>query len=176
MAITFAQAGFKTLLIDADMRKIQLYHYFSVPAKPGLSEVLAGLEDVLPIHDTPYENLKLMTGGTIPPNPAELLMSKKMDEMLETLRVDYDYIFIDTPPVLAVTDAAALAPKVTGLVMMSRQDYTKTEDIRLALEDLNRVGAKVVGILFNGFNAEAHSYKYKGDYHYRYYESYEAKR
>ena len=176
MAITFAQAGFKTLLIDADMRKIQLYHYFSVPAKPGLSEVLAGLEDVLPIHDTPYENLKLMTGGTIPPNPAELLMSKKMDEMLETLRVDYDYIFIDTPPVLAVTDAAALAPKVTGLVMMSRQDYTKTEDIRLALEDLNHVGAKVVGILFNGFNAEAHSYKYKGDYHYRYYESYEAKR
>lgn len=176
MAITFAQAGFKTLLIDADMRKIQLYHYFSVPAKPGLSEVLAGMEDVLPIHDTPYENLKLMTGGTIPPNPAELLMSKKMDEMLETLRVDYDYIFIDTPPVLAVTDAAALAPKVTGMVMMSRQDYTKTEDIRLALEDLNRVGAKVVGILFNGFNAEAHSYKYKGDYHYRYYESYEAKR
>ena len=176
MAITFAQAGFKTLLIDADMRKIQLYHYFSVPAKPGLSEVLAGMEEEVPVHETPYENLKLLTGGTIPPNPAELLMSKKMDEVLERLRGEYEYIFIDTPPVLAVTDAAALAPKVTGMLMMARQDYTKAEDIRQTLEDLNRVGAKVVGILFNGFNAEAHSYKYKGDYHYRYYETYETKR
>lgn len=176
MAITFAEAGFKTLIIDADMRKIQLYHYFSVPAKPGLSEVLAGMEESLPIHETPYENLKLMTGGTIPPNPAELLMSNRMDEMLKKLRGEYDYIFIDTPPVLAVTDAVALAPKVTGLVLMARQDYTKAENIRLALEDLNHVGAKVLGVLFNGFNVDTHSYKYKGEYRTRYYESYEAKR
>lgn len=65
----------------------------------------------MPVHETPYENLKLLTGGTIPPNPAELLMSKRWTEVLERLRGEYEYIFIDTPPVLAVTDAAALAPK-----------------------------------------------------------------
>ena len=75
-----------------------------------------------------------------------------------------------------MTDAVALAPKVTGLVLMARQDYTKTENMRLALEDLNHVGAKVLGIMFNGFNVDTHAYKYKGDYHYRYYESYETKR
>ena len=176
MAITFAEAGFKTLLIDGDMRKVQLYHYFGVAAKPGLSEVLAGMEELMPIHETPYENLRLLTGGTIPPNPAELLMSRRMEELLGKLREEYDYIFIDAPPILAVTDAAALAPKVTGLVLVVRQDYTKTENIRLALEELNHVGAKMLGVVFNGFNVDTHSYKYKGDYHYRYYEAYETKR
>jgi capsular exopolysaccharide synthesis family protein len=176
VAITFAQAGFKTLIIDGDMRKGHIHKFFDVRSDKGLSDVLAGLADENYVKETSYKNLYVITGGTIPPNPAELMTSNFMSLLLKELKSDFEYIFIDTPPVLLVTDAVALANKVDGTVVVVRHDYTRTSEVKETVTNLEQVGAPILGIVLNGYNERKSTYKkyYKRDYYKKgYYESYE---
>lgn len=172
MAVTFAQAGFRTLIIDADMRKPQMYRLFGLDLAPGLSDILAGFSGKGSIHSTSYENLSVLTSGTVLPNPAELMTSKTMDQLLTTLRSQYDYIFIDSPPVLLVTDAAALANRVTGTILIVRQMYSRTNDLTECVLSLQMVGANIIGIILNDFNTNERTYYkhgYKRGYAYSHY-------
>ena len=167
IAITFAQTGAKVLLIDADMRKPKQHKLFECELGTGLSEVLCGVVDDSSIQKTKYDNLYLMTAGRIPPNPADLLVSPNMDKMLETVTKTFDYVFIDAPPVGIVTDAAVLAAKVGGAIMVVRTGHSRTDGVRKAREALAQAGAGVVGYIMTDATAKNKSYKkYKGRYKY----------
>lgn len=150
IAIAFAQMGKRVLLIDSDMRRPRLHRFFSKVLSPGLSEVLAGLTERAEIQHSGYENLNLLTAGRVPPNPAELLASKRMSFLLEGLCEDYDYIFIDMPPLNLVTDAAVLTRQVDGYVLVVRVGMAPVEHIKNAVLTLEQVNANIIGLLLNG--------------------------
>lgn len=165
IAITFAQTNARVLIIDADLRKPKMHKTFAVPAQPGLTNLLSGFntfDEV--IKETGYANLDLITAGHIPPNPAELLSSPQMKNILEELSQRYDYIFVDTPPVNVVTDVAALSKYVTGIVMVARQGITTTDSMKRALESLQFVDANILGTILNDINMDKYSYNYRYKY------------
>ncbi len=167
LAITFAQTGSKVLIIDADMRKPKVNRAFNVNNAPGLSDKLSGFADEC-IYEISKDNLYLLTAGTIPPNPAELLSSEAMSKLLEELEEKFDYIFIDTPPVGLVTDAVIIANKVIGTIIISRQNVTTKDYLSATVETLERTGAKILGVILNDVNFESNSYKYSHKYSYGY--------
>jgi tyrosine-protein kinase Etk/Wzc len=167
LAITFAQMGTKTLLIDADLRRPMLNKLFQMDKEPGLTNVLVGgekLDDV--VKDIPeVPNLSVLTCGVIPPNPAELLGSAFMKNLLEHARQNYDMILIDTPPIIAVTDPSVLARIVDGVVMVVRIGSTQRGAALMAAEQLRRVEAPMIGVMLNGISAS----NFYGSYYYQQY-------
>ena len=152
LAITFAQAGAKTLLIDADLRRPMLHKLFQVNQQPGLTNALVGRDKLVdlitPVDAVP--GLELLTCGINPPNPAELLGSGRMNELLEEARSEYEIILIDTPPVIAVTDPSVLARYVDGVVVVVKTAATQRSAALMAAEQLRRVNAPILGVLLNG--------------------------
>ena len=177
IAITFAQTGAKVLLIDADMRKPKQHRLFECELGTGLSEVLCGVVSDSSIQKTKYDNLFLMTAGRIPPNPADLLVSSNMDKMLETVVKTFDYVFIDAPPVGLVTDAAVLAGKVGGAIMVVRTGLSRTDEVRKAQEAIYQAGSDIVGYIMTDAQQKSGSYKkYRGKYGYEHkYSSYDVR-
>ncbi|MCC8073261.1 MAG: CpsD/CapB family tyrosine-protein kinase [Clostridiales bacterium] len=159
LAVSFAQMGKRTLLIDADMRNPTIHRLFSIPVKNGLSEILAGLTDNITVSKTDVEDLSILTAGKIPPNPAELLSSARMDKLLEFVKQHYDCVFIDTPPVNLVTDPTAFATKATGYIIIVKAGVTDTQNTKKAVTSLTNVGANVVGFVLNDA-IEANGLKY----------------
>lgn len=157
IAITFAQTGSKVLIIDADMRKAKIHRVFNISCSPGLSDKLSGLANEC-IYEISKDNLYVLAAGTIPPNPTELLMSKSMDKLIEELEERFDYIFIDTPPVGVVTDAAIISNKVMGTVIIARQNVTTKDNLKNTIETLDRTGGKILGIIFNDVEHENKEY------------------
>lgn len=148
LGVTFAQTGARVLVIDCDMRKPKVHQAFHVDTPLGLSNVLGGfarLDEV--VVKTKYANLDIIPAGHIPPNPAELLASQAMCDILSKLEQSYDYIFLDTPPVNIVTDATILAPITSGTVLIVRQSVTNHRDVQEALGRLEFVHAKVLGFI-----------------------------
>ncbi len=174
VAISFAQMGKKTLVIDADMRNPTVHQIFGLPLQDGVSEILAGMVTSVNIKPTDYNNLFILTAGKIPPNPAELLSGEKMDILLKFVRGRFDYIFIDTPPVEVVTDASVLAKKVTGFILVVRNGTTELPVIKHAVSILEQVDADIVGFVLNDINPKNQWYykdyknSYKYDYNYTY--------
>lgn len=177
LAISFAQMGKKTLLIDADMRNPTIHRMFSIPVKNGLSEILAGLTDNITVSKTEIENLSVLTGGKIPPNPAELISSSRMDKLLEFVKDHYDCVFIDTPPVNLVTDATVFAQKTTGYILIVKANVSDTADVKIAVSSLENIGGNILGFVLNdvttGRNGyysyyKRYGYKYKYSYGYGY--------
>lgn len=171
MAVAFAQTGAKTLLIDADLRKPKIHRILGVDKVPGLSDYLGGMASDPAVFKTKFENLFVMPVGTMPPNPAELLLSDNMQKLLDELSAQYDYVFIDTPPITLVTDAAVLAAKTAGAVLIARQAVSDKHSMRAAKESLESAGAKVLAFIFNDVNHERYSYRYnyrRGSYYYNY--------
>ncbi len=171
LAVSFAQMGKKTLLIDSDMRNPTMHRMFSIPVKNGLSEILAGLTDNISVSKTGIENLSVLTAGKIPPNPAELLSSSRMDKLLDFVREHYDYVFIDTPPINIVTDSTLFAQKVTGYILIVKSDTTNITDVKATVSGLEQIEANILGFILNDVNSDRkkyYSYYRKYNYSYKY--------
>lgn len=174
MGIAFAQTGKKTLIIDMDMRRPRVHRYFEIPSSPGLSDRLGDFTEQIPVSKTEYDNLYVLPVGTIPPSPPELLMTKSFDVIMEELRKEYDYIFIDTPPIHVVTDLAIIAEKLDGVVFIVRENTVSLDIVKQAVDSLKRVNAKILGFIMNDSRGDAlfTQYKYRRKYKTRYGYSY----
>lgn len=165
LAHSLTQMKERVLLIDCDMRAPTMHRMFRAKSMPGLSEVLAGMTEISEVL-TPVGNagLHIIPAGTIPPNPAELLASDRMSQILEELEADYDYILFDTPPVNVVSDALNLAKKVDGFIVVSREGETEHSDLRHCLDALEFANAKILGLVLNGSQVAKDSYNAYGYY------------
>jgi len=171
-ALSYAQLDKKVLLIDADMRCPVIDKIFGKSNDRGLSELLAssklvsdGLSDFL--SDSGIEGLDIITSGRIPPNPSELLSSKRINEFIEVVKKKYDYIFIDLPPICEVADAGVIAPYVTGYLFAVRSGATDTKAVGDGLDALKQTGANVVGFVLNDVDLKSGGKYYKyGKYGY----------
>lgn len=164
MALSFAQMGKRTLLIDADMRKPQTHHVFTLDNQIGLSNVLGGFAKIDEAVHTLESGLSVITAGHIPPNPVELLASKRMKELLEYLGQKYDYIFIDTPPVNVVSDAIVLSEIASGVIVITKQGQSKKQELEEALGKLTFAQAKVLGFMLTGSTIRGGKYSKYGKY------------
>lgn len=172
LAITLAETGAKVLLLDCDLRKPSIHRYLQINTR-----IIGGLTNLLSQKTAIEEcagylsdlRIDVIPSGPIPPNPAELLSSKRMSELLDALNQRYEYIVMDTPPVSVVTDAAALARNNAGVIFVVRQGSTKIDNALLAKKNLESVNAKVIGCVLNAFQARNSSkayayYNYKKGY------------
>ena len=173
IAITLAAANYKVLLIDADLRKPKVHHYFSFSNAPGLTNYLGGTVDKTKridifsiVHSTDHENLSVICSGSIPPNPAEILASEPMVDFLDEIERDYDYIILDTPPVNVVSDALPLAKISDGVVMVVRSNSSTYPELDKTIASLEFIGAKILGFVINF--TENTGRKSRGKYGYRY--------
>ncbi len=168
LALTLAQASSKVIVIDADLRRPSLHTRFNIdPNNPGLVDYLTSLkpiEDV--VHQTEVPTLHVISCGPLPPNPAELIGSKKMATLLSDLSEMYDYVLIDTPPVLPVTDAVMLSRSVDGVALVVRGQSTLTPLARDAVNRIKGAGANLLGVVLNDVNIKS------GDYQYYYRDTY----
>jgi capsular exopolysaccharide synthesis family protein len=161
LAIVFAQQGKRVLLVDADLRKPTAQYSFRLENHTGLSNVLTRQTTIdQAVRETEQENLFVLTSGPIPPNPAELLGSKKMDELLKELEEVFDLVIFDTPPVLAVTDAQILANKCDGVVLVTSSGKTENEAALKAKELLESAQGKLLGVVLNNKKAKDSQYYY----------------
>ena len=150
LAVTYAQEGKKVLLIDADMRKPSLHRVFSQSNHQGLSTLLTDQTSMREtIRETIVSHLSLLTSGPAPVNPAELMDSTAMRELLEQLKQQYDIILIDTPSVLTVTDSVIVSALCDGVVMVVAAGKVRKEHLKKAKEQLDHVNARMVGIVIN---------------------------
>ena len=172
LAITFAQAGKKVLLLDTDLRKPGLHNEFGVEKLPGLTELLyenAPLKSV--VRSTPVANLDLICCGTVPPNPSETLGAERFKEFLHDLKKHYDIILFDSPPVLAVTDPSILATLSDAVVMVVSSGQTRMDALERSIEIIQEVGSKTLGLVLNNFDlqrAYGGYYKYYRNKYYSY--------
>jgi len=166
LAISFAEAGQKVLLIDADMRRPSVARLLVEKAAPGLSNVLAEMcTEEEAIRKDVFPNLDIIFSGDIPPNPSELLSSPKMVELLDKLSEDYDYILVDAPPVNVVSDVCVVAEHLDGVLYLVRQNKAEKDEVRRGVEQLKYTGVKLMGFVLNGVTvdrARYSEYKYKG--------------
>jgi succinoglycan biosynthesis transport protein ExoP len=169
-AVVLAQKGVRVLLIDADMRRPSIHKTLGMGPHSGLSNVLTGsttLEQAI-TRSTILPNLFVLTAGTPPPNPAELLASSNMRDKLAELREQYDHIVIDTPPSLSVTDAVVLSPRADAVVLVIRSGQTTKQALRRSRDILTQVNAKVVGVLLNAVDLSSPDYYYYYEYQGKY--------
>lgn len=166
LAVVYAQADKKVLLVDADLRKPTVHHFFTVSNRGGLTSVLTGQQSLAAaVKDTSIDNLQILTSGPIPPNPSELLSSKKMANLLVELREKYDIIIVDTPPVLAVADAQIVSTLCDGTVLVLNAGRVKRELAAKAKANLEHAKARILGVVLNNLErktADAYYYYYYG--------------
>ncbi|WP_192043671.1 CpsD/CapB family tyrosine-protein kinase [Paenibacillus rhizovicinus] len=150
LAAAYAQADKSVLLIDADLRKPTAHQTFQLSNRCGLTHVLAGNASAREaVKETHIRNLSVMPSGSIPPNPSELLASRKMDLLLDELRQMFDLVLIDTPPVLAVSDAQIMASRCDGVLLVINAKSVKRQHALKARDALHFVQAKIVGVAMN---------------------------
>jgi tyrosine-protein kinase Etk/Wzc len=170
LAITMAQMGSKVLLIDSDLRRPVLHSIFSIDRRVGLSNVLVGRATIdEAAQTTEIENLFVMPCGTLPPNPSELLGSSAMRATLEELKQKFDVVLFDSPPIIAVTDAAVLSSQLDGVILVIKSGQTNREAAFRAYTLLKNVKTRILGALLNGVHVESMYGSYYYYYHYYYY-------
>jgi capsular exopolysaccharide synthesis family protein len=160
----FAEAGLKTLLVEADLRKPDLSKSFSITNKNGLSLYLAGLVPYkVSIQETSTKNLFLASGGPVPPNPAGLLHSDRLTTFLGAVSSEYDLVILDAPPVLSLADARILSSKSDGVILVVRAGQTAKNLVRRACAVVEQSGANLLGMVLNGWKpdrTELSQYRY----------------
>lgn len=169
LAAAFAQLDKKVLIIDADMRKGRQYSLFNLKPRPGISNFLSGVVEqgfigeknniANYIQETDVDNLYLIPAGNVPPNPSELLVSTKMQAMIEELAQNFDVIIFDAPPCLIVADALILARLVDFSIIVTAQNATKMDNLKRAKAAIENVGGKVAGVVLNKVQISAKSYE-----------------
>jgi capsular exopolysaccharide synthesis family protein len=165
IAIALAQTGLRVLLVDADMRRPRVHEIFSVPEEPGLSNLLTGNSKASEvIQKTKMDKLWVMSAGHIPVNPAELLSSLRFVDFLAALEDHFDWVVLDTPPVLVVSDSMVVANKATGVVFVVGADQTSRNAARNAVEQLQATNANVLGSVLNKADVQRHSHYYSSYY------------
>lgn len=169
LGAVIAQAGQRVLVIDADMRKGTLHKLLGISHQKGLSDVLGGkLAVEAAIHPVPgLDNMHYMVRGDIPPNPAELLMHPRFQQMLESLSAQYDLVIVDTPPILAVTDAALVATHAGSSLLVTRFGVNQAKEILLTLQRFEQNGVQIKGAIFNAVEKRATGYYSYGYYEYK---------
>ncbi|WP_067729050.1 CpsD/CapB family tyrosine-protein kinase [Oceanobacillus damuensis] len=161
LAVVYAQTGKKVLMIDADLRKPTVHYTFRLDNLRGLSNILVGENTLVEtVNASDVENLDVISCGPLPPNPSELLASKKMAAFIKEATAVYDIVIFDTPPVLAVTDAQILANVVDGSLLVVRSGHTELEAAEKAKEILEPAKAKLLGTVLNGREKKASNYYY----------------
>lgn len=145
LAVTMAQSGRRTVLVDCDLRRPSLHSFFDLESEPGLTDRLLSEVDELPLQHTSVENLFLLASGPKPPNPADMLGTKKIDEIIATLVEQFDIVLFDTPPVIAVTDAAVLGVKVDGALLVINAGKTRRDQAERAKELLEKARVRIIG-------------------------------
>lgn len=174
LAAAFAQLDKKVLVIDTDMRKGRQYALFNLKPRPGISNYLSGVVELdfekykdnieNYIQETDIENLYLIPAGNVPPNPSELLVSPKMQGIIETLKKTFDIIIFDAPPCLVVADALILARLVDFSIIVSAQNITKMDSLKRAKQAIENVGGKIAGVVLN--KVQINSKAYETSYYY----------
>ena len=172
LAAVIAQSGQRVLLVDVDMRKGYIHKMFGIPVENGLSDLLAKRCDLdTAIHKTEIENLDVIGRGQIPPNPSELLMHKNFSEFLEQISARYDQVILDTPPFLAVTDAAIVGRQSGTNLIVTRFELNPAREIELTMRRFSQNGIELKGAIFNGVEKRAsakYGYGAYGYYNYEY--------
>ena len=167
LAIVLTQTGKRVLLMDCDMRNPTVHKNFKLSNKVGLSSCISlgtALADA--VQETEIENLDALTSGVIPPNPSELLGSERMQHILARAQEEYDYVLLDTPPVLPVTDTLVLGSLVDGLILVLDSGEVKVEMARDVKNQLVHAGANILGVVLNKVRSEHHGYGYGYYYYY----------
>ena len=165
LSIALAQAGQRVLLIDADMRRPRVHEIFGGPQEPGLSNVLAGnAKTSEAVRKSSVTGLWLMHAGHIPPNPAELLGSKRYSDFMASLGAHFDWVVLDTPPVMVVADSAIVANQASGVVFVVGADNTSRQAARTAVEQLDAANAHIIGSVLNKVDLVRNPYYYSAYY------------
>ncbi|WP_458766443.1 polysaccharide biosynthesis tyrosine autokinase [Cupriavidus basilensis] len=173
LSVVLASAGKRVLLLDADLRKGHLNQYFGKERPHGLSDVLVGKVTFdQAVHRNVFANLDFLSTGSMPPNPAELLLNERMEKLLQEVSPHYDLVLIDSPPVLAVSDTAVLAARCGTVFLVTRFEKTTIGEVTESAKQLRQANADVSGVVFNGLDPDAFRYGYGskyGRYRYAYY-------
>lgn len=171
LAITFAQMGAKVLLMDCDLRKSRTHRYLQIEKKDGVSNVLCGFTEFdRAVKKNVRENLDCLTSGEIPPNPAELLGTEEFEKLIDEVSEKYDYVFIDTPPMTVVTDAAIVMKHSIGVVVVVKQNVTTFDILDLTMASISKAETNILGVIMVGSENKAKRYGYykNGKYGYKY--------
>lgn len=160
LAVTVAQSEQRVVLVDCDLRRPTVHTLFGLPNNEGLTSVMLREGSQLPLQPTDVPALMVLTSGPLPPRPADILGSRRMTEVIEQLLREADLVLFDTPPINAVTDAAVLATKVDGVLLVFRSGNTRRDRAREARQLLEKVNANIVGVVLTDVRAERDQYTY----------------
>jgi succinoglycan biosynthesis transport protein ExoP len=166
-----AQADAEVVVVDCDLRRPRVHNYFGLDNSHGLTNYLSGERDMENLM-RPYPELpllKIVTSGPIPPNPAELLSSNEMKELLQYLRGRFRHVIIDSPPAISFTDAAILSTLVDGVVLVAMANKSSIHLMRRFRQRLGAIGARIYGVVLNGIKSGSVEYEYYGGSYYNYY-------
>jgi non-specific protein-tyrosine kinase len=164
LAVTMAQSGKKVILVDCDLRKPSQHSVFGLRNDRGLTSLMIPDADLAqpPLQATAQEGLQLLTAGPLPPNPSEMLGSRRMEEIIRALKELADVVIFDAPPIIAVTDAAVLATKVDGVLLVVSAGGTKRDHLQKAHALLKKVNAPLIGAVLNNVKFDNNLHKYYG--------------
>lgn len=160
LAVVMAQGGKRVVVIDCDLRRPSLHTIFGIPAEPGLTTAILEGGKMALRQKTAVEGLEVVASGQIPPNPSELLGSRRFEEVLGGLLNEADIVLLDTPPIVAVSDAAILASKVDGVLLVVNAGKTKRDTARRAKALLAKVNANILGVVLNNAPLDRSMYTY----------------
>ncbi len=163
LAVTFAQSGNKTILVDSDLRKPAQHEIWAIPNDRGLTTMMIedGAMSSPPLVNTDIEGLQVLPSGPLPPNPADILSSQRMSALIGVLKARANYVLFDAPPVLAATDAALLGAKLDGVLLVVRAGHTRREHTVRAREALERVHVRILGAVLSNAPKESVGSEYK---------------
>lgn len=166
VAATLADAGNKILIMDCDLRKPRIHKFFNLSNAIGVTDILLNGYDYKKfVNKIEYNNISVLTSGHIPKNPSELLSSEAMKKFIELLKMEYDYIMIDTPPVVPVTDGVIMSTYIDRVIMVCSSGELNIDMGKRAKESLEKVGANILGVVLNKVPMNAKKYEYYYYYH-----------
>lgn len=168
LCISFALNGKKVLLLDCDLRRPTVHKIADITNTEGVSVYLSGASEHFGIQKGPVPGFDIMPSGPVPPNPSELLGSQRFGKLMSFLSQKYDYIIIDSPPMLAVSDTLVISKEVEGTVLIARSGKTKYEAMIKGIKRFNDINAKLLGVIVNGVNVKIHGYDYYSSGYYYY--------